>query len=78
MQKHQQVRDDFVFEFNHRRISTEDVIAAVKKFQTAQKNTELFLPCCSCNVLVVRKVLNPYIIYFKRYKKEKLEKVKRV
>jgi hypothetical protein len=26
----------------------------------------------------VAKVLNPYIIHFERYKKEKLEKVKRV
>jgi hypothetical protein len=50
----------------------------IQKFQTAQKNPELFLSCCSCNVSVIRKVLNPYIIYFERYKKEKLKKVKRV
>jgi hypothetical protein len=48
------------------------------KFSNCIKNPKLFLSCCSCNVSMVRKVLNPYIMHFERYKKEKLEKVKRV
>jgi hypothetical protein len=46
--------------------------------QTASFQRQLFLSCCSCNISMVRKVLNPYIIHFERYKKEKLEKIKRV
>jgi hypothetical protein len=43
------------------------------KISNCTKNPKLFLWCT-----MVRKVLNPYIIHFERYKKEKPEKVKRV
>jgi hypothetical protein len=39
------------------------------KISNYKKNPELFLSCCSCNASMVRKVLNPYIIHFERYKK---------
>jgi hypothetical protein len=48
------------------------------KISKCTKNPKLFLSCCSCNVSMVCKVLNPHIIHFERYKKEKLQKVEGV
>jgi hypothetical protein len=55
-----------------------EIILKNRNFQTAQKNSELFLSCSSCNVSVVHKISNSYILPSEIYKKEKLKKVNRV
>jgi hypothetical protein len=48
----------------------------ILKISNRTKNPKLFLSCCSCNVSMVRKVLNPYIIHLRYIKKRNLKKLR--